>query len=424
MRVLLVGCSADTPHSGTGACIARTERFRIAMQRAGLDVKAISPREGRPGARQVRRLCHHSGFSAAVLISPFPAEAAAMADVDLPMWIDVNGHHPAEVQLQGSVSGRSWERMTRILAMENLLLSTGDRFSTPSRAQASAVMGELYLLGRLSAESAGLVPVEAMPHCAMPGWEHRFEKRSPDPGHIISTGSYNLWFDHETLFRALERSMDRSPEIRFTSTGGAIPFSPERYRDFCAMVERSRHSERFDLLGWVDRGRLSEVYETAACAVYADLPGGETMLGARTRVLDWIGRGIPVVCTRGAEISTDLYRRGMGIAVPQDDPVALSEALLEASLSPAAADRMVAMQREWCDGEGSIDRIFAPLIGWCRHPLRLPGRRVGKPTVRRKDSAAYLCRIFRMVLRDRGPTVAVTRALRRLFFLRGGGSGR
>jgi glycosyltransferase involved in cell wall biosynthesis len=393
------------------------------MERAGLEVEVVSPPEGRPGAVQVRRLCDGSDFSAAVLVSPFPAEAAAMAGLDMPMWVDINGHHPAEVQLHGSVSGRGWEQMTRILAMENLLLASGDRFSTPSRAQALAVMGELYLLGRLSAETAGLVPVEAIPHCVMPGWERRFEERSPVPGHIISTGSFNLWFDHATLFRALERAMDRSPQIRFTSTGGAIPFSPERYPEFRAMVQGSRHRDRFDLLGWVDRDRLAHVYRTAACAVYADLPGGETMLGARTRVLDWIGRGIPVVCTRGAEISGDLDRRGMGTAVPQGDPVALSEAMLEASLSASAAEAMVSRQREWCGGEGSVDRLFAPLTEWLEHPRRLPRRRAGRPTVPRKDGPSYLCRMFRMVLRDRGPAAAAARVLRRLLFLRGGSGG-
>jgi len=419
MRVLLVGCTKENPAEGTGACIARTLRFRMALEAAGIGVEVVAPGEGRRGVAMVDSAVKEGNFTSGVLISPYPAETAVLARPGMPLWIDMNGQHPAEVQLQGTVTDRGWEYMTRMLALENTLLAAGDRFSTPSKAQANAVMGELYLLGRLTGESSGVVPVSPLPHCVMPGWRERFERRAPEPGHVISTGSFNLWFDHETLFSALETAMDRSPRIRFTCTGGAIPFSPERYEHFRRLVSESRHSHRFDLLGWVERSRLEEVYRSAAAAVYADLPGGETVLGARTRALDWIGSGIPVVCTRGAEVSLEMDRLGLGAAVPQQRPEALAEALLEVSLDRGRSEGIVRRQAEWSEGEGSMESIMEPLVGWCRAPARLPRARAGRVTVERKDSLRYLTRIFRMVLRDQGVGPALGRVLRRLF-----GSGR
>ena len=419
MSILIVGCTRDDPGTGTGACIARTTRFRMALERAGVQVEVVSPSEGRRGAKELKELFGSRRWQAAVLISPFPAEAAVLASPELPLWIDLNGQHPAEVQLHGKVSNRGWEHTARMLALENQLLARGDRFSTPSRAQADAVLGELYLLGRSFGEDPSLVPVSALPHCVMPGWEERFRRRRPRAGLVASTGSFNLWFDHKTLFDALELAMEESPEVSFVSTGGAIPFSPGRYADFRRMVRESRHSQRFQLLGWVSRERLEEVYVSASVAVYADIPGGETVLGARTRALDWIGWGIPVACTSGAEISRDIASLGLGRAVPQGDPQALAEAILELSLSSKTSSAVALRQREWCSGAGGMDHIFAPLVQWCRQPNRLPAARAGRLTVPALDGPAYLGRIWRMVARDQGIGTATLRILRRFLpFLR------
>ena len=414
MRILLVGSTGDSPGLGTGACTARTERFRSAMEMAGIDVTVSAPAEGSSGAGTVVRTLRMGDFRAVIMVSPFPAEAALLARPDLPVWIDMNGMHPAEIQLQAARSNRGRESMLRILALENLLLCRGDRFSTPSRRQAAAVMGELYLLGRLGGGSAGEVPVSAIPHCAMSGWEERFDSGNPEPGHIISTGSFNLWFDHETLFRALELAMKSSPAVRFTCTGGSVPLSPEKYAGFRRMVEGSRFQERFHLRGWVDRGVLEETYSRASAAVYTDIPGGETMLGARTRTLDWIARGIPVICTRGAEISQDIESGNLGIVVPQSDAEALGRALLEVSLSPGVRGGIVRSQKTWCKGPGNMETLFEPLIRWCSHPRKLPGKAVGRATVPPFDSFRYLTRLFGEVRRDRGIGNALYRVLEKL----------
>ncbi len=390
------------PDKGTGACIARTDRFRIAMERAGIHVTTVSPPQGRTGEAEVRNTLSRSDFTGAVLISPFPAETALASDPDLPIWIDLNGMHPAEVQLQGTDSHRSRERLLRILALENLLISRGDMFSTPSRRQRDAVLGELFLLGRLDGSSADEVPVVPIPHCALP--DTGFVK-GPDNAactRIISTGSFNLWFDHEALFLALESAMDDNPDLVFTCTGGATPFSPGRYQVFLEKVSSSPHSSRFEMLGWIDRNDLEGVYSKASMAVYADLPGCETILGARTRALDWISRGIPVVCTSGAEISEDIDKHGLGIVVKQQDPEALRDAFLKLAASPELCSRIVDNQRNWCTDEGSMDRIFFPLIEWCRSPTRLSSPAVGRSTVSRINSPGYLARLFREVIREQG----------------------
>jgi len=411
--VLLIGDDGSrSPASGTGACIARTARFRHALETAGFRVSVLSPSEGARGAAEINQFLGEEPFACIVAISPFPAEALAIADPDLPVWIDMNGTHPAEIQLQGNDDGKGGERLIRILALENSLLMRGDAFSTPSRRQAYAVRGELLLLGRMGSQSTELLPVEPIPNGSMGGFEK--QDRSAPGFRIISTGSFNQWFDESTLFKALEYAMEKDESIHFISTGGRIPFSPERYDNFMKLVENSRFRKRFTLHGWIPYDELQEVYRTASAAVYTDIPVLESILGARTRTLDWIKRGIPAICTYGAEISEDIRKHDLGIVVPQKDHAALAEAFLKLVSSPDLSLRISANQEKWCSGEGSSEHLFQPLVRWCGSPLRIKTKPVGAVTVPRLNSIAYLSKLFYKLLVDKGLRYATYRVFAKI----------
>jgi len=412
--ILLVGDDGSgSAKSGTGACIARTERFRYALEEAGLTVSVLSPLEGARGAAEIKRSLKERSFDCIVAISPFPAEAVVIADPDIPVWIDMNGTHPAEIQLQGNEDYKGRERLVRILALENSLLMRGDGFSTPSRRQALAVTGELLLLGRMGVKSSETVPVEPVPNCSSGKFER--EDKSASSFRIISTGSFNQWFDEVTLFKALESVMEMNEKLEFVSTGGRVPFSPEKYDRFRKMVENSQFRDRFKLHGWIEYDKLLEIYRSASVAVYADIPVLESILGARTRVLDWIVRGIPVICTDGAEISEDISMHELGIVVPQQDYQALAEALMKLVLSPDLADKISANQEKWCSGEGSSENLFKPVVKWCENPVRISTKPTGKRTVPELNSFSYLKRIFKVLSADKGLAYAAYRTAARIF---------
>jgi glycosyltransferase involved in cell wall biosynthesis len=219
---------------------------------------------------------------------------------------------------------------------------------------------------------------------------------------VVSTGSFNSWFDVETLFHGLEHAMERNGRITFVSSGGSVPFAEEQYRRFSDLVSGSRFRSRFTLAGWVDREELERIQDGAGAAVYADIPCGESLLGARTRVLDWISRGIPVVCTMGAEISETVGGRGMGLTVPQGDHAALGEALVRLASAPGEAEAVRRAQEEWRRGDGRIDSVFRPLLEWCRDPVRLTPGQLCPPTVARLSSRAYRMAVLREIVRRKG----------------------
>ncbi len=407
--ILLVGDdgSRTSAEMGTGACIARTIRFRNALIGQGFNVLVCSPGEGRAGVSEVRRIIADGSFDCIVAISPFPAEAAVGSASELPLWIDMNGMHPAELQLKQDRDGRSGERMLRMLSMENGLLSRGDAFSTPSRRQAYAVYGELLLLGRNLSGSSSQLKVFPIPHCS--NKVDGFSRKLDGVTRILSTGSFNLWFDEITMFDALEQAMGSNSSIRFEATGGRVSFSPDKYDNFCKMVESSQFKDRFSLHGWVSADELDEIYSRASIAAYTDIISPETLLGARTRVLDWVSRGIPVVCTEGAEISEDIRRHNMGIVVPSADSEALANAFLALAENPLARQKISQDQEKWSCTTGASSQVFKPLFNWCGKPCIVKGRQYGKPTVPAMDSFAYLKEIFFELADSAGLSYALKR---------------
>jgi glycosyltransferase involved in cell wall biosynthesis len=304
--------------------------------------------------------------------------------------------------------------MLRMLSLENTLLSRGDRFSAPSGRQACAVMGELYLLGRLDARDRLTVPVTALQHCAL---DAPLSPGPSDPSSsfpVISTGSFNAWFDSRTLFEGLVYAMERNRGISFTATGGSVPFAPEQYNLFSELIGASGLSPRFRLAGWVSREELEDIQQGAGAAVYTDVKCGESLLGARTRALDWISRGIPVVCTDGAEISATVRDRGMGVTVPQGDHEALGKAILSLASDPALVAGIRESQSRWCSGEGSMREVFRPLVDWCSNPARHPRGQLAGPTVGSVSGSAYRKAVLGDVYRTLGPWSALRFLVRSL----------
>jgi hypothetical protein len=97
----------------------------------------------------------------------------------------------------------------------------------------------------------------------------------------------------------------------------------------------------------------------------------ETAFSFRTRVLDYLWAGLPVVATQGDALAGVIEAKGAGLSVPPGDVDALEDALfrvlddseLYASCSDAA--KTLAARFRWTE-------VLEPLIEYCRNPARAP----------------------------------------------------
>ena len=89
---------------------------------------------------------------------------------------------------------------------------------------------------------------------------------------------------------------------------------------------------------WVPYAERQNYLLDADVAVSLHQPGVEAQFAFRTRVLDYLWAGLPMVLSRGDELAARVDREGLGVAVPEGDVDAVAGALaLLLDAAPSAA---------------------------------------------------------------------------------------
>ncbi len=163
---------------------------------------------------------------------------------DCPVWIDLFGHVMAEAQAK-AYRYQDDSFLDHFRRHELLAIQKGDKFSTVSRAQEYAAIGELGLINRLNSKTAGYSFCHTIP-CAMEPSIYTHDKivmrgmDVPEQAFVVLwSGGFNTWTDIDTLVAGLELAMDRNPNIWFVSTGGQIDGHDEiTYPSFVRKVKQ------------------------------------------------------------------------------------------------------------------------------------------------------------------------------------------
>jgi hypothetical protein len=178
--------------------------------------------------------------------------------------------------------------------------------------------------------------------------------------------------------------MDRTPELRFVSTGGQIGnHDPVTYTIFKERVRSSRFSDRFYLLDWVDSETVTALYLEADLGINVDKRCYETELGARNRLNAMMRYGLPVLTTYGSEISKIVERNGLGLVVEIADPKGLASALTWAAENRERLKGMGRRGQQFVLEKFSFSATTRALQTWVDSPVFAPDnlrkRAGGKP---------------------------------------------
>lgn len=195
----------------------------------------------------------------------------------------------------------------------------------------------------------------------------------PDDKVIIWAGGIYNWFDPEILIRAVSQLSSTHPNIRlfFMGVKHPNPAVPEMEAVAAARVL----SEQLGLTGkhvffnesWVPYEDRQNYLLEADVGVSTHFQHVETTFSFRTRILDYLWAGLPIVTTDGDSFGSLVGRESLGAAVPERDLVGLTAALErflfdDASIQAARAN--VARVRQ----SFTWDKTLAPLVEFCRDP--------------------------------------------------------
>jgi glycosyltransferase involved in cell wall biosynthesis len=145
---------------------------------------------------------------------------------------------------------------------------------------------------------------------------------------VLWYGGLWNWLDPVTPVRAMPALLERRPDARLVFLGRAPSGAGEHAAADAARVAARELGDRVVFLDAVAPYRKRGAWLTdAACAVSAHAAHLETRFAFRTRMLDFIWAGLPVVCTEGDALSDLVARDGLGEVVAPGDHEGMAEAL-------------------------------------------------------------------------------------------------
>jgi hypothetical protein len=143
----------------------------------------------------------------------------------------------------------------------------------------------------------------------------------------------------------------------------------------------------------------------------------ETEFSFRTRILDYLWAGLPIVTTGGDSLAAEIEARPIGLTVPAEDVGALEEALFRLLDDRELAERCRANARVMA-AEHTWSQVLEPLVAFCREPRRAPDLlgSIDQPTVpprrpwRERGGWRQDVKIVQHVISEGGPALLARKA--------------
>ncbi len=319
-------------------------------------------------------------------IHPWVAEAnaALVADIYDPFHLET-----LEQERARSMDERAEISDATVLAL-NVQLARADFLLCASEKQRDFWLGQLAGQGRINPftydddeSMRDLIDVAPFGLPAAPARQNRhgirgvIEGVGADDKVVLWGGGVYNWFDPLTLITAIDQVRHHVPNVRLVFMGMKHPNPgvPEMSmatsaRDLAQLLGLEGKHVFFNE-AWVPYQDRADFLLDADIGVSCHFDHVETEFSFRTRILDYLWAGLPIVCTQGDAFGDLVAREGLGEAVPPEDASRLADAIIrllndddERSLIQARV-RQSAATFTWA-------KSLEPLARFARNPRRAP----------------------------------------------------
>lgn len=284
-------------------------------------------------------------------------------------------------------------------------LMRGDFFLTSSESQRLFYIGLLLGLGRLvpavfhedptlrtwiEVVPFGVRPLNGEPNISQPG---RLKGVIPGIGPedvVIFFGGVYDWYDPFTLVEAATPLVADGWPLRmvFCENPNRAVTPQHRLEQLRQWASLKGWTGRYVFfIPWFAYDKRFSFYRDVDVAVCLHRPSLETDLSLRTRLLDYMNAGIPMVVSEGGEGSRLVQQAGAGLLVKPADWIGTYRALNRLISDQAFRRQCGENGRQWVHQHMSWDRTLEPLQAFCRNPVRWPMAE-GLPYVSRRGLSA------------------------------------
>jgi glycosyltransferase involved in cell wall biosynthesis len=258
-----------------------------------------------------------------------------------------------------------------------LQMARGDFFVCSCEEQRHFYLGFLLALGRLNPHLHHRDPklcslVDVAPFGApevdrLPPHRPWLEPKVAGERRLLFGGLYD-WYDPWPVLEALAASREPSWRLFFIRN----PFSdtPQGLlEEVEAWRRRSPAGDRVELRDWVPYERRLDLLRDVDVMVATHRTSLETELSLRTRFLDALAVGCPVITSEGGAISRLLREHDAGWVVPEDDAPAVLASLRQVLSGGELVRQRTRRGIEAVRGLG-WSAALRPLVEFLRHPRR------------------------------------------------------
>jgi glycosyltransferase involved in cell wall biosynthesis len=198
---------------------------------------------------------------------------------------------------------------------------------------------------------------------------------------VIWGGGIWNWFDPLTLINAADRTREQLPRLRVLFPASASP-SPEVLPMRMAKDARDL-SDRLGMTGsrvffgssWIPYEQRGSVLLEADIGVSLHQESVETRLSFRTRILDYLWAGLPIIATEGDSMADLIDAEDLGLVVKAADVDSVVAALIELGTDSKRRQecsrraKSAATRYQW-------PVVARPLADYCKAPYQAPDRAI------------------------------------------------
>jgi GT2 family glycosyltransferase/glycosyltransferase involved in cell wall biosynthesis len=311
--------------------------------------------------------------------------------------------HFEQLEQSRHLERKEWSALVAdaTVAMERQFVR-GDFFLCATERQKHLYLGQLMTLGRITPATyhddpnleglIGVVPFgmpEQEPQKTRPALRGVVPGIGQEDTIVVWSGGLYNWFDPFTLIHAIAALSKEHPDIRlyFQGTKHPNPHVPQmpvvqEARDLCEHLG-IYNTHVFFNESWVPYQERANFLLEANCGVSTHRDHVETTFSFRTRILDYLWAGLPMVVTEGDHFGDLVATHNLGQSVPAGDVKALTQALEKVLYDPVAREKFTRNVHKIRE-DYYWPRVLTPLVDYVDRVSRgeTPAPRVSTRSVR------------------------------------------
>jgi glycosyltransferase involved in cell wall biosynthesis len=271
-----------------------------------------------------------------------------LASMDTPWIADVYVPEPTEALAWHGTEGEGLRKQNyrRVFQTLEPLVQHADFYICANERQRDFWLGLLTAYGRISPDVYEEDPtlrrlIDVVPF-GLPSVPPSHSKRVlkgvwpgilDDDKVVLWGGGIWDWLDPLTALRAMRRVVEEHPKARLVFPGTrhpnvtAVPDMTMRKRALALAQDLGLAGRSVFFGDWVEYDAWENFLLEADIALSCHLDTVETRFAFRTRLLDSIWAGLPMVVTGGDSTSELVTRYGLGVVVPAGDEQAMAAAI-------------------------------------------------------------------------------------------------